>query len=72
MTGGLFAGVPYHQQADPLDRVFAYLDFRAALIEGDLAEAIIAQGLEHKVNAVSLALRTGGSAGGLHSCQGAG
>src|ERR1700744_5861294 len=28
-TGGLFAGAPYHEPADPLDRVMGYLDFRA-------------------------------------------
>lgn len=34
VTGALFAGAPYHAPADPLDRVFAYIDFRAALIDG--------------------------------------
>lgn len=34
-TSALFAHAPYHQPEDPLDRVFAYLDFRKALIEGD-------------------------------------
>ena len=38
MTGALFASAPYHDHADPLDRVLAYVDFRAGLIEGDLAE----------------------------------
>lgn len=38
MTGALFAQAPYHQHADPLDRVLAYLDFRAALISGTTAE----------------------------------
>jgi TetR/AcrR family transcriptional repressor of nem operon len=38
MTGELFAQAPYHSPADPLDRVFAYLDFRAALIRGTTAE----------------------------------
>jgi TetR/AcrR family transcriptional repressor of nem operon len=33
-TGALFAGAPYHDQADPLDRVLGYIDFRAALIDG--------------------------------------
>lgn len=37
-TGALFAAAPYHAHADPLDRVLAYLDFRAALIEGMPAE----------------------------------
>ena len=38
MTGALFATASYHDHADPLDRVLAYVDFRASLIEGDLAE----------------------------------
>ncbi len=35
-TGALFAGAPYHDLADPLDRVLAYIDFRARLIEGPI------------------------------------
>ncbi len=39
LTGGLFAGAPYHQHEDPLDQVIAYIDFRAALLDrGDLPE----------------------------------
>lgn len=38
VTGNLFAQAPYHGLADPLDRVLGYLDFRAALISGTLAE----------------------------------
>ncbi len=37
-TGALFASAPYHAPSDPLERVFAYIDFRAGLIAGDLAE----------------------------------
>lgn len=37
-TSALFAGAPYHAPSDPLERVFAYLDFRAALIDGEIAE----------------------------------
>ena len=37
-TGGLFAGAPYHAPDDPFDRVIGYLDFRAALIRGTMAE----------------------------------
>jgi TetR/AcrR family transcriptional repressor of nem operon len=36
-TSALFAAAPYHAPQDPLDRVFAYLDFRAALIDGEIA-----------------------------------
>jgi TetR/AcrR family transcriptional repressor of nem operon len=34
----LFQSAPYHQHRDPLDRVFGYLDFRKALLKGDVAE----------------------------------
>lgn len=37
-TSALFAQADYHATEDPLDRVFAYLDFRAGLIVGDIAE----------------------------------
>jgi TetR/AcrR family transcriptional repressor of nem operon len=37
-TAALFAAAPYHDHADPLERVLAYVDFRAGLIEGELAE----------------------------------
>ena len=37
-TGALFAAAPYHRHADPLDRVLGYLDFRKAIIGGELAE----------------------------------
>jgi TetR/AcrR family transcriptional repressor of nem operon len=36
-TGALFAAAPYHEPADPLDRVLAYVAFRRALIVGDRA-----------------------------------
>jgi len=34
----LFASAPYRDQADPLDRLLAYVDFRKALLTGDLAD----------------------------------
>ena len=37
-TSAMFAGAPYHAPTDPLDRVFAYLDFRAELIVGEVPE----------------------------------
>lgn len=37
-TSELFANAPYHEPADPLARVLAYIDFRRALIDGDPAE----------------------------------
>jgi TetR/AcrR family transcriptional regulator, transcriptional repressor for nem operon len=36
VTGPLFAGAPYHAVRDPLQRVLAYLDFRATLTDGPL------------------------------------
>ena len=38
VTGALFAHGAYHDAADPLDRVLRYIDFRKALIAGDLPE----------------------------------
>jgi TetR/AcrR family transcriptional regulator, transcriptional repressor for nem operon len=34
----LFASAPYQLLADPLDRLMAYVDFRIALLEGDLPD----------------------------------
>ncbi len=40
VTGALFASAPYHDYEDPLDQFIAYIDFRAALLDGrSLAEA---------------------------------
>ena len=36
VTGPLFAAADYHRHADPLDRIFGYLDFRAAIAAGPL------------------------------------
>jgi TetR/AcrR family transcriptional regulator, transcriptional repressor for nem operon len=33
-TGELFANAPYHQPADPVARILAYIDFRAAILDG--------------------------------------
>lgn len=33
-TGAMFARAPYHDHADPLDRVLGYIDFRASLLKG--------------------------------------
>jgi TetR/AcrR family transcriptional repressor of nem operon len=38
MTGAFFASAPYHQPADPLDRLLAYVDFRKSILQGDLAD----------------------------------
>jgi TetR/AcrR family transcriptional regulator, transcriptional repressor for nem operon len=38
VTSALFATAPYHAPADPVDRVLAYVDFRKALLRGELPE----------------------------------
>jgi len=38
MTAALFAAAPYHKAKDPLDRVLGYVDFRGALLTGELAD----------------------------------
>ncbi|AQQ06438.1 TetR family transcriptional regulator [Roseibium algicola] len=37
-TGALFEKATYHDPEDPLDRVLGYLDFRKALVQGDVPE----------------------------------
>ncbi|MEL6365476.1 MAG: TetR/AcrR family transcriptional regulator [Pseudomonadota bacterium] len=37
-TAEFFRTAPYHEPEDPLERVLAYVDFRKAIIEGDIAE----------------------------------
>jgi len=38
MAEGLFATAPYHAAKDPLERLLGYVDFRAAILEGELHE----------------------------------
>lgn len=38
VTEKLFADAPYHDHADPLDRVLAYVAFRKALLQGDVPD----------------------------------
>lgn len=38
MASGLFAAAPYHAHADPLDRLLGYVDFRAAILRGELPQ----------------------------------
>jgi TetR/AcrR family transcriptional regulator, transcriptional repressor for nem operon len=38
LSSTLFAAAPYHRFDDPLDRVLGYLDFRKAMLRGDVAE----------------------------------
>jgi TetR/AcrR family transcriptional regulator, transcriptional repressor for nem operon len=35
-TGEFFADAPYHAHSDPLDRVLGYIDFRRAILKGDV------------------------------------
>jgi len=37
-TDALFAGAPYHDHADPLDRVLGYVAFRKSLLQGGVPE----------------------------------
>jgi TetR/AcrR family transcriptional regulator, transcriptional repressor for nem operon len=37
-TSAFFASAPYHDPADPVDRILAYVDFRKALLKGELSE----------------------------------
>ena len=38
VTSGLFASAPYQQIADPRERVLAYIDFRAQILQGKLPD----------------------------------
>jgi TetR/AcrR family transcriptional repressor of nem operon len=38
MTEAFFAAAPYHEAADPLARLLGYLDFRASILTGELAD----------------------------------
>ncbi|HTX23845.1 MAG TPA: TetR/AcrR family transcriptional regulator [Steroidobacteraceae bacterium] len=38
MADGLFSGAPYRALANPVDRLLGYVDFRAALLQGELPE----------------------------------
>lgn len=38
ITGTFFETAPYHRHSDPLDRVLGYLDFRKAILKGEIAE----------------------------------
>jgi TetR/AcrR family transcriptional repressor of nem operon len=38
ITASFFETAPYHKHTDPLDRVLGYLDFRKAILKGEIAE----------------------------------
>jgi TetR/AcrR family transcriptional repressor of nem operon len=57
-TSALFADAPYHQPADPLGRVFAYLDFRRDLVSDEIAEFTCLVGtMVQEVHGTSPAIR---------------
>lgn len=58
MTTAFFAEAPYHEPSDPLDRVLAYVAFRRAIVEGEVAEfTCLAGTLVQEIHAVSEAIR---------------
>ncbi len=38
LTGDVFASAPYRALADPLDRLLGYVDFRRAILQGDVPD----------------------------------
>src|SRR5450755_155892 len=38
MTESFFASAPYHKPSDPLDRLLGYVDFRGAILTGELPD----------------------------------
>lgn len=38
LSGALFASAPYHHAADPLSRLISYVEFRKAILRGDLPD----------------------------------
>jgi TetR/AcrR family transcriptional repressor of nem operon len=38
ITGDFFEAAPYHKHSDPLDRVLGYVEFRKAILKGEVAE----------------------------------
>lgn len=38
VTGTFFAAAPYHEPADPLDRVLGYLEFRKSILRGEVQD----------------------------------
>jgi TetR/AcrR family transcriptional repressor of nem operon len=38
MTESFFASAPYHHHLDPLDRLLGYVDFRGAILTGELPD----------------------------------
>lgn len=59
-TTTLFASAPYHEPADPLERVFAYLDYRKSILTGALPEFTCFVGtMVQEIHATNPQLRAG-------------
>lgn len=57
-TGALFAGAPYHEPDDPLERILAYLDFRRSIIGGEtFAYTCLVGTMTQEVHASTPAIR---------------
>lgn len=57
-TSELFASALYHELTDPLDRVMAYIDFRAELLRGEIEEFTCLVGtMVQEVHSTSDAIR---------------
>ncbi|MFN3208583.1 MAG: TetR/AcrR family transcriptional regulator [Roseovarius sp.] len=64
ITGALFAGADYHRQADPLDKILAYLAMRRDMIDGPLPEVTCYLGTTvQETYATSPAIRDSAGAG---------
>ena len=58
VTGGLFALAPYTRLADPMERVLGYVDFRKAIIQGDVPQFTCFVGtLAQEIHQTSPAIR---------------
>jgi TetR/AcrR family transcriptional regulator, transcriptional repressor for nem operon len=67
VTGSAFVSAPYHDHADPLDRLLAYVDFRKFLLRGELPQfTCLAGTMAQEVYATHPAIRDacGASIGG--------
>lgn len=69
VTGALFASAPYQQVADPRERLLGYVDFRAALLQGEAPDFTCLLGtLVQETFATHPALREACAAGiGAHA-----
>ena len=58
LTTAFFAAAPYHEPENPRDRVLAYIAFRKAMIEGEVAEFSCLVGtLAQEIHTISPAIR---------------